>query len=72
VGKDGVSMAVENAGPVRTPWHEFTGVAASRRGILLYFESIKLWLPTRAFDNDQERHAFVQFVKQYEPTDTPL
>lgn len=71
-GNDGVVLDVEDAGTVRTPWHDFMRVADSKRGILLYFHTMKVMLPKRVFDNENERREFMKFVKQYEPTDTPL
>ena len=43
-----------------------------KRGILLYFQTMKVLLPQRVFDNEEERREFVKFVKQYEPGDDPL
>ena len=70
-GKEGVSVDVENAGSVRRPWDEFRGATEAKRGVLLSFRTMKMWMPQRVFDNDDERREFVKFVKQYEPFDTP-
>ena len=71
-GKDGVSIDVANGGPVKTSWYEFTRATVTKRGILLYFQTMKVLLPQRVFDNEEERREFVKFVKQYEPGDDPL
>ena len=70
-GKEGVSVDVENAGPVRRSWDEFRGATEAKRGVLLFFQTTKMWMPRRVFANDDERREFVKYVKQYEPTDTP-
>lgn len=70
-GNDGVLVDVENAGAVKTSWHDFMQAADSKRGILLYFQTMKVMLPRRVFDDENERREFMKFVKQYEPADTP-
>jgi len=70
-GKEGVSVDVEDAGPVRRPWDEFRGATETKRGVLLYFRTTKMWMPRRVFASDAERREFVKYVKQYEPPDTP-
>lgn len=70
-GKEGVSVDVENAGSVRRSWDEFRGATEARLGVLLSFRTMKMWMPQRVFDNDDERREFVKFVKQFEPSDTP-
>jgi len=71
VGKEGVSVDVENAGSVRKPWDEFRGATETKRGVLLSFGTTKMWMPQRVFADDAERREFVKYVKQYEPFDTP-
>jgi hypothetical protein len=70
-GKEGVSLDIEDAGPVRRPWDEFRGATETKRGVLLYFGKTKMWMPRRVFANDDERREFVKYIKQYEPPDTP-
>ena len=70
-GKEGVSVDVEDTGPVRRPWDEFRGATEAKRGVLLFFRTTKMWMPRRVFVNDDERREFVKYVRQFEPTDTP-
>ena len=70
-GREGVSVDVEDTGPVRRPWDEFRGATEAKRGVLLFFRTTKMWMPRRVFVNDDERREFVKYVKQFEPADTP-
>ena len=70
-GRDGVSVDVEDTGPVRRPWDEFRGATEARRGVLLFFRTTKMWMPRRVFASDDERREFVKYVQQFEPADTP-
>jgi hypothetical protein len=70
-GNEGVLVNVEDAGPVRRPWEEFKGAMETRRGVLLSFRTMKVWMPRRVFATDDERREFVNYVKEYEPNDTP-
>jgi hypothetical protein len=70
-GKEGISVDVADAGPVRRPWDEFRGATETKRGVLLHFRTAKMWMPQRVFASDDERREFVKYVKQYEPPDTP-
>jgi hypothetical protein len=71
-GREGVSVDLENTGPVRRTWDEFTRAADTTRGVLLYFRTMKLLMPRRVFASEEERRQFVSYVKQFEPADTPL
>lgn len=70
-GTDGVSIDLEGGHTATRRWDDFTGATATRRGVLLSFGTATMWVPRRAFEDENERLEFLRFIKQYEPSDTP-
>ena len=70
--RDGVSMDIANSGRVKKSWDHFTRATESKRGVLLYFGKARLLMPRRVFGTDDERREFLNYVRQFEPMDTPL
>jgi hypothetical protein len=71
VAREGILIDVEGIGPVRRPWDDLARAADMKRGVLIYFLDGTTWLPQRVFADDDERRAFVEFVRRYEAPDTP-
>ena len=69
--REGIVVDVEGVGAVRRSWNDFKRAADMSRGVLIYFLDGRMWLPGRVFSSDDERRAFVEFVRRYEAPDTP-